>query len=144
MVREAKNDDLDEILALHLHLHEKNVPEKSQRLLETWRKILCDENYHLIINEVEGEIVSLCVCVVIPNLTRGARPFALVENVVTHERHRRKGYATQCLAFARDLAAAVGCYKIMLMTGSKEQATLDFYVGAGYDGCEKTAFVMRI
>ena len=144
MVREAKNDDLDEILALYLHLHEKSVSEKSERLKSAWSKILRDENYHLIVNEVEGEIVSSCVCVVIPNLTRGARPFAVVENVVTHASYRRKGFATQCLNFARDLAAAAGCYKIMLMTGSKERRTLDFYAGAGYSGTEKTAFVQRI
>lgn len=144
MVREAKNDDLDGILALYLHLHEKNVPEKSQRLLETWRKILCDDNYHLIVSEEGGKIVSSCVCVIVPNLTRDARPFAVVENVVTHAAHRRKGYATQCLNFARDLAAAAGCYKIMLMTGSKERRTLDCYAGAGYDSTEKTAFIQRL
>lgn len=33
------------------------------------------------------------------------------------------------------------CYKMMLLTGSKEQKTLDFYENAGYNSADKTAFI---
>ena len=66
---------------------------------------------------------------------------AFVENVVTHEDYRGKGYATQCLDFAREIARENNCYKMMLLTGSKKQSTLDFYAGAGYNSSDKTAFV---
>lgn len=141
MVREAKREDLDAILQLYLYLHETSVPELTEHLTAVWDQILSDENHHLIVNEVDGKIVSSCVCVVIPNLTRNVRPYAFVENVVTHWEHRGKGYATQCLDYAKAIAQGQNCYKMMLLTGSKEQKTLDFYARAGYSCTDKTAFI---
>lgn len=141
MIREACENDLDELLQLYLFLHEKDIPEYTQHLKNTWDAIIKDENHHLIVNETDGGIVSSCVCVIIPNLTRGVRPYAFIENVVTHKDYRGKGYATQCLAYAREIAQENNCYKMMLLTGSKEQSTLDFYAGAGYNSSDKTAFI---
>ena len=95
-------------------------------------------------NEVNGLIVSSCVCVIIPNLMRNVRPYAFVENVVTHSEHRGMGYATECLNYAKDLAEGQDCYKVMLLTGSKEQKTLDFYRNAGYNCTDKIAFIQWI
>ena len=103
MVRDAMENDLQEILELYLYLHEKAVPEMSVYLADTWRQILQDENHHLIVNVVDGKIVSSCVCVIIPNLTRNVRPYAFVENVVTHSDYRQKGYASECLNYAKKL-----------------------------------------
>lgn len=144
MVREARAEDLKEILELYLWLHESSVPEDSEHLASTWEQILGDENHHLIVKEADGRIVSSCVCVIIPNLTRDVRPYAFVENVVTHSDYRGKGYATECLNRAREIAAGQNCYKMMLLTGSKDGRTLDFYRNAGYNSADKTAFVQWI
>lgn len=141
MVREIKEHELHELLQLYLFLHEESVPEMTIHLKDTWDTILMDKNHHIIVNEVNGKIVSSCVCVIIPNLTRNIRPYAFIENVVTHAEHRGKGYATECLNFARQLAVKADCYKMMLLTGSKEEATLNFYNKAGYNSTDKTAFV---
>lgn len=141
MVREAKEQELQQILALYCHLHESQIPAQTEHLKETWQQILKDENHHLIVYESEGQILSSCVCVIIPNLTRNVRPYAFVENVVTHERFRGRGYATACLEFARKIAREKNCYKIMLLTGAKEEKTLSFYQNAGYNNSDKTAFV---
>lgn len=141
MVREARREDLDRILELYLCLHETSVPELTEHLTAVWNQILSDKNHHLIVKEVDGKILSSCVCVVIPNLTRNVRPYAFVENVVTHSEHRGKGYATQCLDYAKAVAEKQNCYKIMLLTGSKEQKTLDFYTRAGYNCTDKAAFI---
>ena len=144
MVREAKQEDLQDVLELYLCLHENSVPELSEHLMLTWNQIIQDKNHHLIVNEVNRKIISSCVCVIIPNLTRNVRPYAFVENVVTHSQFRGKGYATECLNFARDLAEEENCYKMMLLTGSKEQKTLSFYKNAGYNCTDKTAFIQWI
>ena len=123
MVREAREDDLKEILELYLCLHEESVPEQSEYLLHTWEQIIRDENHHLIVNETDGRIVSSCVCVIIPNLTRKARPYAFVENVVTHTAFRGQGLASECLEYAKRTAQQNNCYKMMLLTGSKDEKT---------------------
>ena len=40
-----------------------------------------------------------------------------------------------------ELAEKQRCYKLMLMTGSKQESTLRFYREAGYRDDQKTAFV---
>ena len=141
MVREAEKRDLDEILELYLFLHEDSIPEKDKHLKETWMQIMQDPNHHLVVNEVAGKIVSSCVCVIISNLTRKVRPYAFVENVVTHEDYRGNGYAGECLGYARQIAEKENCYKMMLLTGSKKPETLRFYEKAGYNSSDKTAFI---
>lgn len=141
MVREIAENELDSLLALYLYLHEDAIPEKNQHLRRAWEQILHDENHHIFVNEIDGKIVASCVCVIIPNLTRNVRPYAFVENVVTHGDYRGKGYATACLNYAREIARKENCYKMMLLTGSKEEATLRFYKNAGYNSTDKTAFI---
>lgn len=141
MVREVAENELNELLQLYLYLHEKSVPEMTEHLKITWDSIIKDENHHIIVKEIDGKIVSSCVCVIIPNLTRNIRPYAFVENVVTHIEYRGKGYATECLNYAKDIAQKNNCYKMMLLTGSKEEKTLDFYRHAGYNSTDKTAFI---
>ena len=99
MIREVQEKDLQALLELYLHLHEESVPELTEHLKKTWHTILADENHHIIVKEIDGKLVSSCVCVIIPNLTRGIRPYAFVENVVTHAEYRGKGYATECLNY---------------------------------------------
>lgn len=141
MVREAKKEDLMEILELYLYLHEKSVPEQSGHLADTWEQIIQDQNHYIIVNETDEKIVSSCVCIIIPNLTRNIRPYAFIENVVTHTDYRGNGFASECLEYARNIAKQQNCYKIMLLTGSKNQKTLDFYKNAGYNNTDKTAFI---
>ena len=141
MVREIDGNELNELLELYLHLHEETIPSDSEHLNSTWDTIIQDKNHHIIVNKVEDKIVSSCVCVIIPNLTRNIRPYAFIENVVTHKDYRGKGYATQCLNYAKEIAVKENCYKMMLLTGSREEKTLKFYGNAGYNSSDKTAFI---
>lgn len=141
VIREATKADLQQVLELYLYLHETDIPKDSYRLQETWTVILSDENHHLIVCEVDHKIVASCVCVIVPNLTRSVRPYAFIENVVTHGDYRKKGYATACLDYAKQIAEEKNCYKMMLLTGSKEERTLNFYRNAGYNSADKTAFI---
>lgn len=140
MVREVEENELNELLELYLFLHEKFLPEMTEHLRNTWRTIMQDENHHIIVKEIDGKIVSSCVCVIIPNLTRNIRPYAFIENVVTHGDYRGKGYATECLNYAKGIAEKTNCYKMMLLTGSKKETILNFYRNAGYNSTDKTAF----
>ena len=141
MVREAESDDFDGLMRLYEQLHDNPFPKKTPQTMRLWETILSDRKQHVIVAVANGIIVSSCICVIIPNLTHGQRPYALVENVITDEKYRKQGFGKACLDFAKKIAQSDGCYKIMLMTGSKSDATLRFYEQAGYGRNEKTAFV---
>ena len=139
IIREIRMDDRDGLLELYTHLHDKGIPDIDEKLVSLWKRIVEDKDYHIIVAEAEGKLVSSCTCIVIPNLTRGQSPYAFVENVVTHADYRKQGLATACLERAKQIAVSEGCYKMMLLTGSKEESTLRFYENAGYNRKDKTA-----
>ena len=141
MIREITEQDLDGLLGLYTHLHGNPIPEAGEPLVSLWERILNDDSHHIIVAEEDGKIVSSCVCVIIPNLTHGQRSYAFVENVVTHPDYRRRGLAAACLDYAKQLAEKENCYKMMLLTGSREESTLRFYERAGYNSKDKTAFI---
>lgn len=140
VIREIDEKDFDGLMRLYTHLHETDVPALDRKAAQLWHRILSDGNYHILVAEWEGQIVSSCTCVIIPNLTHGMRPYALVENVVTDAAFRGRGFATACLNAAREIAVSENCYKMMLMTGSKLESTLAFYEHSGYNQKDKTAF----
>jgi ribosomal protein S18 acetylase RimI-like enzyme len=141
MIREITDADFDGLMRLYTQLHGETFTERDEQMNGVWERILSDPCHHVIIAEEDGQIVSSCVCVIIPNLTHGQRPYAFIENVVTDEAYRRRGLAHACLDYAYDIARRENCYKMMLLTGSKKQATLDFYRGCGYNSEDKTAFI---
>lgn len=144
MIREITNADFDGLMTLYMQLHGNPFPEKSDEVIALWDGILADPNHHIIVAEEDGKIVSSCVCVIIPNLTHGQQPYAFIENVVTDEAYRKRGLATACLNFAKEIALKENCYKMMLLTGSKSESTLNFYERAGYNRNDKTAFIQWI
>lgn len=131
-------------MKLYMQLHNNPMPEDTAEIAELWNRIVDDKNHHIIVAEENGKIVSSCVCVIIPNLTHNQQSYAFIENVVTDKDYRKKGLATKCLNYAKDIALKENCYKLMLLTGSKEESTLNFYRQAGYNSEDKTAFIQWI
>lgn len=141
MIREVTDTDFDGLMELYMQLHDNPMPDKTPEIMELWKRILADKDHHIIVAEVDGRIVSSCVCVIIPNLTHNQQPYAFIENVITDEGYRGQGLATQCLNYAKKIAENENCYKMMLLTGSKKESTLNFYRQAGYNSEDKTAFI---
>lgn len=140
-IREAVEQDMHELLKLYTQLHDNTMPEINEAIRKLWSNILSDENHHIIVATEDGQIVSSCVLIIIPNLTHNQRPYALVENVITAVSYRRRGLASACLEHAKQIAQKNVCYKMMLMAGSKKKSTLDFYRKAGYNCEDKIAFI---
>lgn len=141
IIRELESTDLPGILELYTHLHDNPLPKVDEHMRSLWSEIIQNNNHHVVGGFVDGILVSSCVIVIIPNLTHKQQPYALIENVITDEAYRSKGYATSVLNFAKDIARKKNCYKIMLMTSSKEESTFALYEKAGYNQHDKTAFV---
>lgn len=143
MIREINENDFQGLSELYTHLHSNKPIENNVENIELFRGILEDKNHHIIVAEEEGKIVSSCVCVIVSNLTHNQQPYALIENVVTNKDYRNRGLASDCLAFAKQIALDNNCYKMMLLTGSKKRSTHKFYRKNGYNKFEKTGYIQR-
>lgn len=142
-VRHIDKKELPKLLDLYQHLHEGgDAPLLPQEQLEAlWDGIVASPMLHYFVGESDGKLVSSCTLAIIPNLTRGARPYGLIENVVTHRDYRRRGLGTRMLQHALQVAWDNNCYKVMLLTGRKDEATFRFYEKAGFKRDVKTGFI---
>ena len=142
VIRAAEPADLPALQGLYRHLipEDECCPDdKAAEILEKLRRF---EGSAILLGFLGGDLVASCTVIVIPNLTRGGTPYALIENVVTDTGHRNRGLGKAILKAALDCAWAAGCYKAMLMTGSKKPSTLAFYEAAGFEQ-SKTGFQAR-
>jgi GNAT superfamily N-acetyltransferase len=141
-IRAIERHELSALLDLYRHLHATDAPLPADNILwQVWDGILRDPKIHVFVAELDGSLIASCTLTVIPNLTRGARPYGLIENVVTHPAHRRKGLGTRMLRRALQVAWEQNCYKVMLLTGSKSEGTWRFYEQAGFRRGIKTGFM---
>lgn len=144
VVRLIKSDELDQLMKLYQQLNPEDPRDFDNGILkDIWDSINNDPNLYYIVVEVGGKIVSTCNISIIKNLTRNLRPYGLIENVVTDSNYRKKGYATQALDRAIEIAKQNNCYKVMLMTSSKNEDTLRFYEKAGFIRGIKTGFILK-
>jgi GNAT superfamily N-acetyltransferase len=131
-VREAAENDLGAVLSLYTHLHDADEKADGRVLQTAWRDILADPRTHLFLLEYGSVPVSSCVLHILQNLTRGARPYGLVENVVTHREYRNRGFGTALLTHALECAWREDCYKVMLLSGRREQNVFRLYEKVGF------------
>lgn len=141
-IRASGRNDIQALLHLYDQLN-PNDPEltitEAERIWQQLRKLSGSDVFIGIVDEV---LVATCTLVVIPNLTRGGLPYGLIENVITHVDYRKKGYGKAIIKEAISTAWRHSCYKIMLLSGSKDPATLKFYEGVGFEQ-NKTGFQIR-
>jgi GNAT superfamily N-acetyltransferase len=128
---------------VYRHLNPDDPAPDAAAAEAAWAALTRSDLIKVIVADAAGVLISTCTLVTIPNLTRGVRPYGLIENVVTHPDHRRTGLGRAVLSFALDAAWKAGCYKVMLATGSRREETLHFYEGAGFDRGGKTFFEAR-
>ena len=142
VIRPAAAGDLPTLLALYRHLNHDD-PELEPTLAENrFAEILAQPGMTVLAAFVGNIAVSSVTLVVVPNLTRRAAPYALIENVVTHADHRQRGHARTLIHKAIATAWEKNCYKVMLLTGSKNPATMRFYENCGFLQ-DKTGFHIR-
>ena len=141
-IRPATEGDIPRLLDLYQHLNPGDDRPEIAVANEAFARFLTYPGSAIFLGERDNVLVASCALVVIPNLTRGARPYGLIENVVTHRDHRQRGYGRQVLDAASAAAWTSGCYKVMLLTGSKQPEVLEFYKRAGFEQT-KTGFQKR-
>ena len=133
--------------ALHdlYHNHLTATPPTEQQDMAVWREKIerfsGNPLYHLLVGELDGMVISSVTIIIVENLTHNIRPYAVIENVVTHTDFRGKYCATRLMYRASEIAEEYNWYKIMLLTGPKMNSTLHFYENCGFNRNDKTAFI---
>jgi GNAT superfamily N-acetyltransferase len=141
--REAGPGDLEGVLRLYRHLHPADpVPEDGSDAA-AFERILATPGLHLFVLELGGALVATTYLNVIPNITRSAAPYAVIENVVVDEALRGTGLGKRIMAATLQAAWDAGCYKAMLQTGSRNPATHAFYRACGFSPDAKQAYLAR-
>lgn len=147
MIRKASAADAQALKMLYFE-HLTNYPPKEEQDMTKWAQLLekfaKDDNMYLLVLEENGTVVSSVQMAIIESLTHNVRPFAVIENVVTHFEHRNHGYASALLEEAAEIAKQKGCYKISLETGSNKESTLNFYRKNGFEIDAKHACLKRL
>jgi GNAT superfamily N-acetyltransferase len=141
--REASADDAEALLTLYDFLSSDNERCPLELAKANISKISRIDGSAVLLGEINGVALTTCTLIVVPNLSRGGRPYAVIENVVTHPDQRGKGLGKAILDTACERAWKHECYKVMLSTGSTRPATLSFYESAGFEQ-SRTGFQKRL
>jgi GNAT superfamily N-acetyltransferase len=129
VIRIAEEHNFEEIMNLLRQLNPDDPVINDGRDKVIFERILKEPNLRILILEESGKIISTCYLNIIPNLTRNAAPYAIIENVVTDTAFRNQGFGKKLMAFALESAWKAGCYKVMLQTGSQILYYLRLYRG---------------
>ena len=142
LIRSLEQADLAALLELYRDLNPADPPLALEDATSAWRQLSNYSGSAIFVGVRENVLVASCTLIVVPNLTRGGLPYALIENVVTSAKYRKQGHGAAVLKHAIAEAWKQGCYKVMLLTGSKNPATLKFYSDVGFEQ-NKTGFQIR-
>lgn len=147
IIRKAKGTDANDLKVLYFE-YLTHFPPKEEQDMSLWQNILDkferDENMYLLVAEDNGRVVSTVQMAIIESLTHNVRPFAVIENVVTHIDFRNRGYASALLEKASEIAREHRCYKVFLETGSNKESTLNFYRENGFEIDQKHSCLKRL
>lgn len=146
ILREAKESDLPGIIELYKQLNPEENSCREEKLEPIWKDIINNfKNIRYFVIETGGGIIAAtCNITVIPNLTWGGRPLSVIENVVTHEDYRKRGYGKKVIDGAVDFAKRNNCYKVMFLSNSKRTEAHKFYENLGFNSRDKIGFFMYL
>ncbi len=131
-IRTASSADLPALLALYAELHPDDLPLPPRRAGELWPSIQAQPGRQVLVAVDAAELVGTVDCSVLANLTRGGRPFMLLENVVVAASARRRGVGRRLLDAVFDLARTTGCYKVQLLSRAERLEAHAFYESCGF------------
>ena len=135
IIRQAKPEDAQDLKTLYFEFL-THFPPKEEQDMNRWAEVISrfeksDDRFLLVVEE-DGKAVSSVQVAIIEGLTHNVRPFAVVENVVTHGDYQKRGFASALLDKATEIAKEFNCYKVFLETGSNKESTLNFYRNNGF------------
>ena len=138
MIRQATEEDIPRILELYreLAITTSEVELSWSPCPDDYRRVLAEiraaPGHELLVAEDQGHVVGTMVLLIVPNLSHGACPWALVENLVIGHEQRRRGLGRLLMDYAMARARDAGCYRIVLSSDKRRHEAHRFYRSLGF------------
>jgi N-acetylglutamate synthase-like GNAT family acetyltransferase len=137
-IRLAKESDIPRILELYHELTmvvtraEQHLSTSFDNYRKVFAEISSDHRHELLVAEYEGDVVGTVALFIIPNLSHGATPYALVENLVVNHKCRRKGIGKKLMQYSIARARQEGCHRIELCSSKGRREAHRLYQSVGF------------
>ncbi|WP_030490238.1 GNAT family N-acetyltransferase [Micromonospora chokoriensis] len=125
-------DDPEQVFDVLWQLAPDDARPDATRLSTAWRDLHAQAGRRLLLAIAGDTFVGTLDTLVAPNLTHGARPYMVVENVVVAPGWRRRGVARALMLAAVHDATAAGCYKVQLVSNAARTDAHQFYAAIGF------------
>ena len=135
-VRLAGVNDLPDLLELYQQLAADRVvalPAESVEAKSLLETMIAQSGRHLLVAEVESNVVGTADLLIVPNLTHGGAPWAIVENVVVDEKARRFGVGHALIGEMVRVCRDAGCYKMQLLSNKHRTQAHEFYRSVDFE-----------
>ncbi|MDO6708627.1 GNAT family N-acetyltransferase [Photobacterium sp. 1_MG-2023] len=142
-IRTARPQDLEGLLRLYRALRPHDQPLTAPAAEAHWEALLAQPNTRIIVADIDGTLASTCQLGLVPTLTNGAKPFGVIEHVITTDQYRRRGLSQKVIEKALALAWELDCYKVMLLSGETRTAAHQLYEKIGFQSGIERGFVIK-
>jgi N-acetylglutamate synthase-like GNAT family acetyltransferase len=136
-IRDARDRDLSAVIKLLSLLHDSAedgpLPPESSTMQRVWREILAAPTRTVLVAERGHMIVGTLDLLVVPNLTSGGSPWAVIENMVVADANRRGGVGKALMGEVMSRVRKAGAYKIQLLSRRGRAEAHEFYTSLGFE-----------
>jgi GNAT superfamily N-acetyltransferase len=119
------------------------VAQPRERAERIWAEILVRDGVTVFVSDAADRLAATCMLITAPNLLRGGRGHAFLENVVTHRDFRGQGYGRAVVQAALARAWAEDCYHVLLQSGRADPRVHRFYESCGFEPGVRIGYVAR-
>jgi len=143
-IRKIKENELNSLIDLYSHyIDKREVPPLSdQTVQDIWENIKGSSCINYFVGNLDNTLVASCILTITPSFIRGGKAFGVLEHVVVHSKHRRKGLAQEIVSFAINYAWQNDCTEVMLLSGSHNLKAHKLYGKLGFDEERKKGFIL--
>lgn len=146
-IRQAKEADIPRVVELYHELSlttsqvEQTLSPSSDKYHKVFAEVSADPKHELLVAESQGQVVGTIALLIVPNLSHNATPYAIAENLIVTQKHRRQGIARQLLEYCINRAKRESCHRIELCSDRRREEAHKLYRSLGF---EPSAYGFRI
>lgn len=128
-IREAKTEDIDQILDLQTQIYRvDSIDPTGRKILE---KQLQNQSCQVLVASLDDKIIGTATIYFINVAVRDSS-YAFLEGLVIHEDHRGNGHGTTFFKKCLEITKAKNCYKMIFTSGTDRKDAHKFYEKLGF------------